>query len=128
MGTLQAQHISAHQWQDRLLIVVTEDTNNNTYQDQLAELQQHTSGLADRKLIVYQVQPNQYKKGLTANPWQKGAKLFDTYQNTNATFNIILIGLDGGIKLQQSEFLSCTKLFSTIDAMPMRKNEMKRKD
>jgi hypothetical protein len=39
-------------------------------------------------------------------------------------FQVLLIGLDGGVKMDQSEIISCKKLFGTIDSMPMRKAEM----
>ncbi|WP_345165985.1 DUF4174 domain-containing protein [Algibacter aquimarinus] len=37
---------------------------------------------------------------------------------------LLLIGLDGGIKLRQSKMLYCKDLFSVIDVMPMRKSEI----
>lgn len=40
-------------------------------------------------------------------------------------FEIILIGLDGRIKLRQSQFLLDEDLLRIIDAMPMRRNEIK---
>ena len=39
----------------------------------------------------------------------------------NTHFEVILIGLDGYIKLQQNEVISAKNLFAIIDAMPMRK-------
>lgn len=40
-------------------------------------------------------------------------------------FEVILIGLDGSIKLRQMEVLSKEDLIAIIDAMPMRKSEIK---
>jgi hypothetical protein len=45
--------------------------------------------------------------------------------NANEAFEIILIGLDGGIKLRKNDIVSREELFSIIDAMPMRRNEMR---
>lgn len=42
-------------------------------------------------------------------------------------FTFILVGRDGGEKLRSSEVVSAEKLFGLIDAMPMRKDEMRRK-
>lgn len=39
-------------------------------------------------------------------------------------FAVLLIGKDGGVKLQRSEPVTPTELFSLIDAMPMRRREM----
>ena len=41
------------------------------------------------------------------------------------TFEVVLIGLDGGIKLRQTKLVSLDKLFTLIDGMPMRRNELK---
>lgn len=40
-------------------------------------------------------------------------------------FTFILIGKDGGEKMRSDTVVSTQQLFAVIDAMPMRKNEMK---
>jgi hypothetical protein len=40
-------------------------------------------------------------------------------------FEIILIGKDGGVKLRSKTPISLEELFSLIDAMPMRRQEMR---
>jgi hypothetical protein len=45
--------------------------------------------------------------------------------NAENDFEIILIGLDGSIKLKQTELLLTKDLFNIIDAMPIRKSELK---
>ncbi len=51
-------------------------------------------------------------------------KRLDVAQND---FLVILIGKDGGEKLRSAEPISFEKLRDTIDAMPMRQDESKRK-
>lgn len=41
-------------------------------------------------------------------------------------FTFLLIGRDGGEKLRSSDVVTAEKLFSLIDAMPMRQNEVER--
>lgn len=41
-------------------------------------------------------------------------------------FQVVLIGKDGGVKRRETKALPPAQLFSTIDAMPMRQQEMKR--
>ncbi|MCF0049134.1 DUF4174 domain-containing protein [Dyadobacter sp. LJ53] len=45
--------------------------------------------------------------------------------DTANAFTFILIGRDGGEKLKSSEVVTPDKLFGLIDAMPMRKQEIK---
>ena len=42
-------------------------------------------------------------------------------------FRVLLIGLDGGKKLDQTKMLSVKKLFNIIDSMPMRQAEIQKK-
>lgn len=55
----------------------------------------------------------------------KNARLFKKYKVAYKSFAFILIGKDGGEKLRSTETVSLEKLYSTIDAMPMRRSEMK---
>lgn len=41
-------------------------------------------------------------------------------------FRVLLIGLDGGKKLDQTKMLSVKKLFNIIDSMPMRQAEIQK--
>lgn len=122
-----SQNIASHQWENRVLLVLTDDTDTTTFQNQIKEFQAHENGLTDRKLIVYQIKKHSYTVGLKDEAWQDSSKLYKTYKTAKGPFEIILIGLDGGIKLRQSHRLNCEELFKTIDVMPMRKEELRDK-
>jgi len=114
------------------LLVFTTDLSNKEYQEQLKELSVEEVGLADRKLMIYQVIPEKYKavdySDKEANPtWKDGRELFEKYMHADDQFRVVLIGLDGTVKRNQAEVISTSDLFTTIDAMPMRKAEMRRK-
>lgn len=128
MFTSKAQELKPHQWRNRLILIMTDDISNETYQKQISELQTNENGLKERKLIVYQVQDGKFKKDFSSKEWKQSSNLYETYNKTNSGFEVVLIGLDGGVKLRQSKFISCKELFSIIDVMPMRRNEMKKKD
>ena len=122
-----SQNIIAHQWENRVLLVLTDNADTSTFLNQIKELQENENGLKDRKLIVYQIKEDTFSIGLKNEKWQNSLKLYKTYKSTNSPFEVVLIGLDGGIKLRQNYILTCKKLFKTIDVMPMRKSELKRK-
>jgi hypothetical protein len=46
---------------------------------------------------------------------------------TRAAFRVVLVGKDGGTKLAQSSPILPDALFGAIDAMPMRRDEMRRR-
>lgn len=120
-----SQNIASHQWENRVLLVLTDGANTSTFQNQIKELQAHENGLTNRKLIVYQIKKHSYTKGLLDEAWQNSSKTYEKYKSKNSSFEVILIGLDGGIKIRQPHLLTCEKLFEIIDVMPMRKSELK---
>jgi hypothetical protein len=122
-----AQDLSKHKWENRLILILTDDENNSTFQSQIAEFRKDLTGLKERKLIIYQVMPGEYKTGLDGENKKKSGRLYNDYKKTDAAFEVVLLGLDGGVKLQQNELLQLEKLYATIDVMPMRRREMERK-
>jgi len=128
MVNANAQNLSAHQWKNRIILILVNDTTSPELQAQLTEFRTHSAGMKERKLVVYQIQPNQFQRGLnTENQWINSNKLHKKYKSDDNPFEVILIGLDGGIKLTQNDILTCEKLFAIIDAMPMRRRELRRK-
>lgn len=127
MKTLSAQDLSVHKWENRLLILLTEDTEEMTYKKQLEELRNCRKGIKDRKLFVYQSTKNKFRMGVeTEGDWRKSSGIYKKYKGNKSGFQILLNGLDGGVKMDESEIISCEKLFGIIDSMPMRKAEMRK--
>lgn len=127
MSNVNAQDLSSHQWTERLVLLLTDDVSNIDYLKQLKELKEDPKALEERKLLIYQITPTRYKVEVDdGETWQQGSELYKEYKTTNSAVEIKLIGLDGGIKLDQNEFLSREKLFSLIDGMPMRQREIRK--
>ncbi len=122
-----AQDLSSHQWQDRVLLVISDDTSNVIFKKQLAELSQNREELKDRKLVIYQITPDAFRRGLENNGWEIGNNFYKKYNIPQVSFRVILLGLDGGDKLNKTEFLPAQDLFVIIDGMPMRKAEIRKK-
>jgi len=94
---LYSQKIVSHKWQNRLLLIIADDTSNVNFQKQITHLTKN-------------------KKNLVYNP-------------KSVSFKVVLIGLDGSVKLKQTEIITVEKLNGIIDAMPMRIKELQnRKD
>ncbi len=122
---MKAQDLTTHQWENRVLLVISDNKNTEAYQTQISIFKDKTKALADRKLVVYSVLPTKYK--LNNDPWLASSSLFKKYRSKNKTFKVVLIGLDGLIKLNENAVILAEKLFSIIDVMPMRQSEIKRK-
>lgn len=128
MVNVNAQNLSTHQWKNRIILILVDDLTNPELQTQLTEFRTQLAGMKERKLVVYQIQANQFQRGLNAeNEWITSNKLYKKYKSDDSPFEVILIGLDGGIKLTQHELLTYEKLFAIIDGMPMRRRELRQK-
>ncbi|MEL7002841.1 MAG: DUF4174 domain-containing protein, partial [Bacteroidota bacterium] len=58
MNVVNAQQLSSHRWQDRVLLIFTDDAGNNLYKRQVETLSNNKEGLVERKLVIYQVKPD----------------------------------------------------------------------
>ncbi|MFK7772052.1 MAG: DUF4174 domain-containing protein [Saprospiraceae bacterium] len=122
-----AQSLSQHEWKHRVILLFAPSFQNENLQQQLKIFQKDEEGLTDRKLIVYQITPDEIKKeGEVLNENSEVKSWFKKFNINKNEFTFILIGLDGGEKMRNSEVVSIDKLFSKIDRMPMRQSEINR--
>ncbi|WP_394996330.1 DUF4174 domain-containing protein [Emticicia sp.] len=125
-SALHAQNLSQHLWKNRIILILSEDTA--AFQQQMLAFKTNEKGMNERSLIVYHLKSDEYEQVMPKNDVRKTTNLFEKYKQVNVPFEVILIGLDGSIKLRQKDFLSCEKLFATIDSMPMRSSELKNRN
>ena len=119
------QNLQKHVWEDRILIIESENAQNELYQQQIRALKNDAKGLKERKLVIYSYFNDGYTRGFS--------QVIKSYQTTKKRkdkndFSITLIGLDGGIKLRQNSILTKEKLFAIIDGMPLRRRELKKNE
>ncbi|MGK7395790.1 MAG: DUF4174 domain-containing protein [Candidatus Cyclobacteriaceae bacterium M3_2C_046] len=118
--------IANYHWENRILIIFTAKEANDILQEQLNHFENHQNGMNDRDLVIFKVFQDQ-GKGPQGNLSKKDIdQLYQRFQ-PQGKYTIVLVGKDGTEKLRQSTLLSKDKIFATIDAMPMRKAEMRRK-
>lgn len=108
-------------WKNRLVLYFPQDQNNEfEFPDSLmVELEQrkvayfifHEKNMESNVPVKFS---DSYKKSLSKR-----------YKMGSKTDCLVLIGLDGGVKLRKEEELDWTLIMKTIDSMPMRILEMK---
>jgi len=125
-SALHAQNLSQHLWKNRVILILSED--NSAFERQMLAFKANEKGIYERSLIVYHLKSDEYEQVMPKGDVQRSTNLFKKNNQANVSFELILIGLDGGIKLRQKEFLSCEKLFAIIDSMPMRSADIKNRD
>ena len=122
-----SQDIKKHQWENRVLLVFTDDKKSDNFKHQIKILSENKKELIERKLVIYQFTENDFTTDFS-EVWFSSNSMFKKYVHTNDSFKVLLLGLDGGIKLEQDKILSLEKLFTIIDGMPMRRSELKSKN
>lgn len=134
LNTSLAQQLDELKWKNRVLILKSTNKNNELISRQLEAFENDKDGMVERKLVVYVIQGNdirfidfkskQPKQMDKENIRKSGQKLFETKSESE----VILIGLDGTVKLRQTDFLPLENLFTRIDGMPMRRAEIRGKN
>jgi len=121
-----SQDVKKHKWENRVLLVFTHKKNDEIFNKQISNLLKEKKGLTERKLIIYQFVKDQYSINFDSK-WLLFSLKKSKYKTESENFKVVLIGLDGGVKLEQTSFLSTKKLSIIIDGMPMRRNEIRNK-
>jgi Domain of unknown function (DUF4174) len=117
------QALAKYQWNNRLLLLFAPNSTDATLNRQLALMQQHEASLKEREIKILVICPKG-SKDCTAGECQD---LYDDYHINANIFSALLIGKDGTEKLRSETAISPVSLFSVIDAMPMRREELTRK-
>lgn len=119
--------LSAYQWENRILIISASTANDPDYTKQMEIFENDPASLNERDLILFKVFKN---KAIGPKNQQLGKDQLDflkeEYKLKGVDFKLLLIGKDGTLK---KTYLSSTPMKSinqVIDAMPMRKAEMRR--
>ena len=98
----------------RLVVVVGRPGDPRVAQ-QYAALKRETAALRERDVVVQAMTPEAARRERpelgVASP---------------ATFEVLLVGKDGGVKLRREDLVAVSEITALIDTMPMRQNEMRR--
>jgi hypothetical protein len=125
---ISAQSFTEHRWQDRLILILAKPPRQVDLDQQLALLTAAEAGLRERRLFIYQITPGAWRRAFPeADVWQSAPD--DPYavlKVDSGAFEVLLIGLDGRVKLRRTSLVTVETLFEYIDQMPMRRAEMRK--
>lgn len=129
-NTMLAQSKSTmekYRWKNRILLIFSPSEKNETYTKQLLSLVEGEKGLVERDIVIFKIFD---KIGIAPENEQLTKIICEQLRREfgikKEQFCVILIGKDGGEKYRKSIMLSNENLFTIIDAMPMRRTEMKK--
>ncbi len=94
---------------------------------QLRTLAEHAGAAQDRQLVAIALPYNNPSPSALQLSGADAEAARRRFHVAPGEFTVILLGKDGSAKLRSNKPLSMAKLEETIDAMPMRKDEMNSK-
>ena len=120
--------LSQFQWKNRLLFLFAPNPNHPLFKPLHKSLEAQKPLAADRDLVIFTILESGPSSMNTKylDP-QAAQKLRDKFDVQTGRFAVILLGKDGGIKLNRRVSTQLTDIFALIDAMPMRLEEMRQK-
>ena len=116
--------LKQYQWQNRLLLLFAPSAEDPAYRALGQELQEQAQGVRDRHLLVFHVLEHEksFVAGQEISPAAAQA-LRQRFAVRPGTFTVVLVGKDGGVKLQRMAQMALADIFALIDSMPMRQQE-----
>lgn len=115
------QSLDSYQWKNRLLLVFAPSENNAEYQQQMQLFQGQKANFAERNLLIIEL----LTEGSSSVDAQEATKIRERFKVNPKEFRIVLVGKDGTAKRREQSPVSPQSIFETIDAMPMRRQEMR---
>lgn len=109
---------------DRVLLVFS-NGNNQLAEAQLNVAAEHISDFKQRDLVLVGIQGSNPDVPTALLAPADDAPARKRFHVRPDQFTVILLGKDGGEKLRSHQPIEWEKLQSTIDAMPMRQDEMR---
>ena len=115
-------------WKHRVLVVIASDSTEKSTAPLLNQVERYQADFLDRNMVLIALleQNISHIDGVPLDQ-PSGLDLRDKLSIENFDFRIVLIGKDGGIKLDRNVSTDLNDIFAHIDTMPMRRSEMRRK-
>jgi hypothetical protein len=123
-----ADAMENYRWKKRPLVVFSPNDQNPGLTRQRNIINGNRTQLVERDVVVVYVTGNAVSHDLGAPQALNASALRQRYKVSEGQFRVMLIGKDGGIKIDQSTPLASTDLSAEIDRMPMRRDEARRRD
>lgn len=127
-GSAADLDLDSWRWKNRVILLYSPTESNASFQSQKHLLASNAEGVVERDLVILElVEQGQSRVG---HQLLSETSVQDIRQRLGlqaGTFQVLLIGKDGGVKLRSSEPVPMKDLFGLIDSMPMRQQEMESK-
>ena len=120
--------LAQFQWKNRLLFLFSPARSHPFFDGLHRALVARQAEVTDRDLVIFEILEFEPSNMDAADLEPQTAQfLREKFKVSQGQFTVILIGKDGGIKLDRQNETRLEDIFSLIDSMPMRRQEMRQK-
>jgi len=125
----QAQWPEDLTWKNRILLVFSDGEHIGLTKEQGLLIDADKAGFEERDLVGYYVFGHRIISPQGEHAYaSKAQALRQRYADAKlGGFQVVLVGKDGGVKNRWTAPVGMAELFANIDAMPMRRREMRSK-
>jgi hypothetical protein len=127
MPVRDAGAMTVYQWKKRPIVVFSPSDGDARFVRQKAIINGARTGFLDRDVVVVYVVGGTVSHDLGPSPGISGSALRSRFRASEGAFRVLLLGKDGGIKLDSPQPIAASDLFAEIDRMPMRRDEIRRR-
>jgi len=111
----QSDPLARYRWTARVLVVLAADPESPAFAEQRRQIENLKGGAPDRDLVIVQPIAGSFEAKALRKRFDLGTE----------PFLAVLVGKDGGAKLRAAKPITARELMTTIDAMPMRQDELR---
>jgi len=122
-ASAQIAGLEPYEWENRVLIIF-EDAGAKQSWAQESLVMVGDAHFEERDMVVLRISDRVEPLVGNAAPGIDAAALRRELGVGDTAFRVVLIGKDGEVKLKSSSPICAATLFSTVDAMPMRRQEI----
>jgi hypothetical protein len=122
-----ADAVPVYQWKKRALVVFSPSAGDARLARQKTIVGGNRTAFLDRDVVVVYVVGGDVMHDLGPPPGMSASALRSLYRASEGAFRVLLVGKDGGVKIDSPVPPAAADLFAEIDRMPMRRDEMKKR-
>lgn len=116
------ENIDGFEWTKRIILLKSDKLDSTAVMKRLMRAREE---VADRHILWFLLEDDKVTSNYRGAISERFSNQIGSSYFQNPDVNVVLLGKDGGVKYSSSE-LDLGEIFSRIDAMPMRRFEMKR--
>ena len=118
--------LSSYKWKNRLLVIFGPSASDRRLVQQQRTVNDNEEGFKERDLLpVYVFEDGPGYVGKERISPEEATATRDAFGVREGDFAVVLVGKDGGEKFRYADSVPAEEIFDRIDAMPMRRSEMR---